>query len=81
MMEIKILGTGCPSCKALFETTQQAVSELGIEANVVKEEDMVKIMQYNVFSVPAVVIDEKVVSVGKKLSLEQVKNLLKNKTR
>lgn len=80
-MEIKILGTGCPSCKALFETTQQAVIELGIEANVVKEEDMVKIMQYNVFSVPAVVIDEKVVSVGKKLSLEQVKNLLKNKIR
>ena len=37
-MEIKILGTGCPSCKALFETTQQAVSELGIEAKVVKEE-------------------------------------------
>ena len=80
-MEIKILGTGCPSCKELFETTQQAVSELGIEAKVVKEEDMVKIMQYNVFSVPAVVIDEKVVSVGKKLSLEQVKNLLKNKIR
>lgn len=80
-MEIKILGTGCPNCKALFETTQQAVSELGIEAKVVKEEDMVKIMQYNVFSVPAVVIDEKVVSVGKKLSLEQVKNLLKNKIR
>jgi len=80
-MEIKILGTGCPSCKTLYETTKQAVIELGIEANVVKEEDMVKIMQYNVFSVPAVVIDEKVVSVGKKLSLEQVKNLLKNKIR
>lgn len=76
-MEIKILGTGCPSCKTLYETTKQAVSELGIEANVVKEEDMVKIMQYNVFSVPALVINEKVVSSGKKLSLEQVKNLLK----
>lgn len=76
-MEIKILGTGCPSCKTLYETTKQAVIELGIEAKVVKEEDMVKIMQYNVFSVPALVINEKVVSSGKKLSLEQVKNLLK----
>lgn len=76
-MWVKILGTGCPSCKTLYETTKQAVIELGIEANVVKEEDMVKIMQYNVFSVPALVINEKVVSSGKKLSLEQVKNLLK----
>ncbi len=29
-MEIKILGTGCPSCKTLYETTKQAVIELGI---------------------------------------------------
>ncbi len=68
MLEIKILGTGCPSCNALYETTKKVVKELGIDANVAKEEDMIKIMQYNVFSVPALVIDEKVVSVGKKLT-------------
>ena len=44
-MEIKVLGTGCASCKALFATVQQAVAELGIEAMVIKEEDLMKIME------------------------------------
>ena len=75
-MEIKVLGTGCSSCKALYETTQQAVAELGINATVVKEEDLMKIMSYNVMQLPGLVIDEKVISSGKKLSLSEVKTLL-----
>ena len=77
-MEIKVLGTGCAGCKALFETVKQAVSELGIDAVVVKEEDLMEIMKYNVMTLPGLVIDEKVVSKGKKLSLSEVKELLKN---
>ena len=76
-MEIKVLGTGCASCKALFATVQQAVTELGIEATVIKEEDLMKIMEYNVMSLPALVVNEKVVSKGKKLSVDEVKKLLK----
>ena len=76
-MEIKVLGTGCASCKALFATVQQAVAELGIEATVIKEEDLMKIMEYNVMSLPALVVNEKVVSKGKKLSVDEVKKLLK----
>ena len=76
-MEIKVLGTGCASCKALFATVQQAVAELGIEATVVKEEDLMKIMEYNVMSLPALVVNEKVVSKGRKLSVDEVKALLK----
>ena len=76
-MEIKVLGTGCASCKALFATVQQAVTELGIEATVIKEEDLMKIMEYNVMSLPALVVNEKVVSKGKKLSVDEVKALLK----
>lgn len=75
-MEIKILGTGCPNCKALYETTKHAVDELGIDAVVVKEEDIMKIMAYNILSLPALLIDEKVISAGKKLSLAEVKSLL-----
>ncbi len=74
-MDIKILGTGCSSCKALQETVTYAVTELGIDATIVKEEDLMKIMSYNVMSLPALVIDEKVVAKGK-LSLQQVKDLL-----
>ena len=76
-MEIKVLGTGCASCKALFATVQQAVTELGIKATVIKEEDLMKIMEYNVMSLPALVVNEKVVSKGKKLSVDEVKELLK----
>lgn len=76
-MEIKVLGTGCPSCKALFNTVQEAVAQLGIEATVVKEEDLMNIMAYNVMSLPAIVVDEVVVSKGRKLNVEEVKALLK----
>lgn len=76
-MEIKILGSGCASCKALYATVQKAVEQLGIEATVVKEEDLMNIMAYNVMSLPAIVVDEVVVSKGRKLNVEEVKALLK----
>lgn len=76
-MEIKVLGTGCSSCKALFNTVNEAVRQLGIEAEVIKEEDLMKIMEYNVMSLPALVVDGKVVAKGKKLNVQQVKELLK----
>lgn len=75
-MEIKVLGTGCAGCKALYETTKQAVAELGLDATVVKEEDMMKIMSYNIMRLPGLVVDEKVVSSGKRLSITEVKELL-----
>ena len=75
-MEIKVLGTGCASCKSLYEQVLTAVKELNLNANVQKVEDMMDIMQYNVMSMPALVIDGKVVSSGKKLSVDQIKAFL-----
>lgn len=74
-MEIKILGTGCAGCKALYAAVQQVVEELGLNAEVVKEEDLMKIMSYNVMSLPALVIDEKVVAKGR-MSKEEIKAVL-----
>lgn len=76
-MEIKVLGTGCAGCKALYDTVKEAVGQMGIDAVVLKEEDLMKIMEYNVMSLPALVVDGKVVSKGKRLSVSQVKDLLK----
>lgn len=70
------MGTGCAGCHTLYETVNQAVAELGLNAAVVKEEDILKIMSYNVMTLPALVVDEKVVSKGRKLSLAEVKELL-----
>ena len=83
-MEIKVLGTGCAGCKALHATVEQvvkelaleAVSETGIEAKVVKVEELTEIMKYNVMSMPALVIDGKVVSSGRKPTVSEVKKLL-----
>lgn len=74
-MEIKVLGTGCSTCKALYATVDKVIKELGIDATLVKEEDMEKIMNYNVMTLPALVIDEKVVAKGR-ISESDVKKLL-----
>lgn len=74
-MEIKILGTGCAGCKTLYAAVQQVVEELGLNAEVVKEEDLMKIMSYNVMSLPALVVDEKVVAKGR-MSKEEIKAVI-----
>ena len=65
MLEIKILGAGCSNCKKLEEETKKAVTNLAIEAEFVKVTDYQKIMAYNVFSTPGLVINGKLVSSGK----------------
>lgn len=75
-MEIKILGTGCAKCKTLFQTVEQAVTELQLQASVTKVEDIVEIMAFGVMSTPALVIDGKVIFSGKVPSLIEMKSLL-----
>ncbi|MDQ1297556.1 MAG: hypothetical protein QG558_94 [Campylobacterota bacterium] len=76
-MKIEILGTGCSKCKALEEATKQAVSQSSQFAQIEKVEDIMKIMEYGVMSTPALVIDGKVVSTGKVLSVHEIAELIK----
>jgi len=75
-MEIKVLGTGCTKCKTLEKVTLEAVRELGLEATVTKEEDIMNIMAYGVMRTPGLVIDEKVVVSGRIPSAKELKELL-----
>ena len=75
-MEIKVLGTGCAGCRTLYETVTQAIAELGISAAIVKEEDIEEILSYGIMTLPGLVVDGRVVSAGRKLSLAEVKELL-----
>ncbi|HZX15561.1 MAG TPA: thioredoxin family protein [Pseudomonas sp.] len=75
-MIIKILGSGCKKCITLTENTQAALANLGREAQVIKVTDFAKIAAHGVMSTPALAIDDKVVSVGKVLTVGEVEKLL-----
>ncbi|MCB0653251.1 MAG: TM0996/MTH895 family glutaredoxin-like protein [Saprospiraceae bacterium] len=65
MTTIKILGTGCARCKQTTAVVEAVVKEKGLDVNVVKVEDIMDIMQYNIMSTPAVVVDEVVMIKGR----------------
>ncbi len=76
MKNIKILGTGCPKCKQTEAVIRQTLQECGVEADVQKVEDIVQIMQYNILSTPAVVVDEVVKIKGRVPTASEVKTIL-----
>lgn len=75
-MEIKVLGTGCPKCKALEKIVINSLTELDIVADVSKVEDIMKIMEYGVMHTPALVINEKVVFSGRVPAVNEIKDIL-----
>ncbi|MBW2028054.1 MAG: TM0996/MTH895 family glutaredoxin-like protein [Deltaproteobacteria bacterium] len=64
-MEIEVLGPGCARCEATKKNVEEAVSEAGAEAKIIKVTDAMEIAKHGVFGTPAVVIDGEVKSVGK----------------
>jgi small redox-active disulfide protein 2 len=63
-MNVKILGTGCPSCQSMYSTVNQIVAREKMNAEVEYVKDIERIMSYGVMSTPALVINEKVVMLG-----------------
>lgn len=74
--KIEILGTGCPKCRALEASAREAVSALGIEAEVTKVDKIGDIIARGVMITPAIVVDGVVKSSGRVLSPDDVKKLL-----
>lgn len=77
-VKIKILGTGCPNCKRLEANVKKALEELNLEATVEKVINLPEIMSYGVLSVPAIVVDDEVLSSGTVLTVKEIKELLAN---
>ncbi len=75
-MIIKILGTGCPSCEELQKNVMQVAKELALEVSIEKVTDIEEIINYGVMGTPAFVVNEVVLSQGKKLSFQEIKELL-----
>ena len=73
---IKVLGAGCKSCHEQYENVRKAVEELGLDIEVEYITDMEKVMAYGVMSMPAIVVNEMVASMGKVLKAADVIQLL-----
>lgn len=75
--DIKVLGAGCKSCHELYENVKSAVKSMGISLEVEYITDMEKVMSYGAMSMPAIVVNEKIVSMGKVLKAADVEKLLR----
>lgn len=75
-MKIEILGTGCAKCRKLYENAAEAIQASGREAEIIKVEDIRKIMEYGVMSTPAIVVDGVVKASGKLLSPREIEEML-----
>ena len=75
-MILKILGSGCANCQRLEANAKEAVNALGLEAEIVKVQEVKDILAYGVMKTPALVIDEKVMVMGRVASVEEIKKLL-----
>lgn len=73
---IKVLGAGCKSCHEQYENAKKAVADLGFPVEVEYITDMEEVTAYGVMSMPALVVNEKVVSMGKVLKPAEVIKLL-----
>ena len=76
-MKIEVLGTGCAKCRATEKNVRKAVEELGIQADVVKVEDLQDIIDRGVMMTPAVVVDGEVKISGHQPTVEEIKKILK----
>ena len=76
MRTVKILGAGCTKCKQTEAVVREAMEKFGIEADVQKIEDIQQIIQYNVLSTPAVVVDEVVKFKGRVPTINEIKEVL-----
>ena len=71
-MNIKVLGGGCCKCENLLEAVKEAVAEKGIAVEIEYITDMAKIMEYGIMSTPALMVDNKIVSMGRVLKAKDV---------
>lgn len=76
MKNIKVLGTGCRKCHALKSNADAAVKELNLNIEVEYVTDYMDIARHGVMTTPALVINDKVVSIGKLISTEDIIKLI-----
>ena len=77
-MDIKVIGSGCERCESLYANTREALAQLGMDVQIQKVEDLLQIVLLGVMSVPALMVDGKILLSGRTASAEEIRRLLKN---
>lgn len=76
MKTLRILGTGCPRCRALAQNVETAARQLGLAFQIQWVTDVEKILEYEVYMTPALVVDDRVAVVGVVPGVEELKEVL-----
>jgi len=76
-MQIQVMGTGCKTCRTLYERTKQAATELHLDGEVEYITDVQKIISMGFLTSPILMVDGRAVKVGELPSTEEIKKLLK----
>jgi len=78
-MKIEVYGTGCAKCRRLEENVRKAVRDLGVRAEVVKVDDIMKIVNRGIMITPALFIDNEEVSAGRVPDVDEIKRILSSR--
>ena len=76
MIKFQVLGSGCAKCKTLGQHTEAAAQALGLEYELEKVTDMNAIIDAGVTRTPALAVNGEIKSMGKLLSVDDIKMLL-----
>jgi small redox-active disulfide protein 2 len=74
--QIKVLGSGCSKCNQLLESTKKAAEELGLDCEIEKIEDFLRLAEFGVMITPALVVDGKVKTTGRVPPVPEIKELI-----
>ena len=75
-MNIKVLGSACKSCNELYEETLKAIKELGENYEVEYISDLQAIVEYQVMTIPALIVNDKIIVQGKSLKAKEIEKIL-----
>ncbi len=76
MINVKVLGSGCPNCKQLEAVVRKVVETRSLQAEIEKVTDYAEIMKWPILSTPGLVINGKLVSAGRIPSEREIANWL-----
>ncbi|MBQ8598679.1 MAG: TM0996/MTH895 family glutaredoxin-like protein [Oscillospiraceae bacterium] len=75
-MDIKVIGAGCPDCDKLKASTEEALKELGIDAEIQRVSSLKEIVLLGIMTAPSLLVDGKLLISGQAASTAEVKKQL-----